>query len=135
MSLLVLSQPSLGIELQMQSQATPVPGAAVAAARAASEGYAHAHTGYSVTIGSIMATNLQVTLVYFFYILIMANMHMAHKIVTGYRGLWTDEEASQGHCLTCPRDSQELWPSYSSQKQTTYFNHLRSNGLYACSPT
>lgn len=60
MSLLVLSQPSLGIELQMQSQATPVPGAAVAAARAASEGYAHAHTGYSVTIGSIMATNLQV---------------------------------------------------------------------------
>ncbi|XP_047535869.1 protein PRRC1-like isoform X2 [Vanessa atalanta] len=58
MSLLVLTQPSLGIELQLQSQATPVPGAAVAAARAA--GAEPAPTGYCLTIGSIMATNLQV---------------------------------------------------------------------------
>ncbi|XP_046970140.1 protein PRRC1-like [Vanessa cardui] len=55
LSLLVLTQPSLGIELQLQSQATPVPGAAVAAA-----GAEPSPTGYSLTIGSIMATNLQV---------------------------------------------------------------------------
>ncbi|KAL0869682.1 hypothetical protein ABMA27_005929 [Loxostege sticticalis] len=61
MSLLVFSQPSLGIELQLQSQGTPVPGAAVAAASAATpEDYEHAQTGYSVTIGSIMAASLQV---------------------------------------------------------------------------
>ncbi|KAL4702487.1 hypothetical protein ACJJTC_014630 [Scirpophaga incertulas] len=60
-SLLVLSQPSLGIELQLQSQGTEVPAAAVAAARAATGAqYAHAQTGYSVTIGSIMAASLQV---------------------------------------------------------------------------
>ncbi|CAG9795596.1 unnamed protein product [Diatraea saccharalis] len=60
-SLLVLSQPSLGIELQLQSQSTPVPGAAVAAASAATtEQYEHSQTGYSVTIGSIMAASLQV---------------------------------------------------------------------------
>ncbi|XP_052743805.1 protein PRRC1 [Bicyclus anynana] len=61
LDLLVLSQPSLGIELQVQSQATPVPAAAVAAAQAATPpDYTHAQTGYSVTIGSIMAANLQV---------------------------------------------------------------------------
>ncbi|XP_069361428.1 protein PRRC1-like isoform X2 [Maniola hyperantus] len=61
LALLVLSQPSLGIELQVQSQATPVPAAAVAAAQAATkDDYTHAQTGFSVTIGSIMGTNLQV---------------------------------------------------------------------------
>lgn len=61
LSLLVLSQPSLGIELQTQTQATPVPSAAVAAIRAAtSDSYEHIQTGYSVTIGSIMAANLKV---------------------------------------------------------------------------
>ncbi|XP_063830403.1 protein PRRC1-like isoform X1 [Ostrinia nubilalis] len=61
MSLLVFSQPSLGIELQLQSQGTPVPGPAVAAADAATpKDYEHSQTGYSVTIGSIMAANLQV---------------------------------------------------------------------------
>lgn len=61
LALLVLSQPSLGIELQMQSQGTPVPSAAVAAAReATTPEYAHSQTGYSVTIGSIMAASLQV---------------------------------------------------------------------------
>ncbi|CAH0401391.1 unnamed protein product [Chilo suppressalis] len=60
-SLLVLSLPSLGIELQLQSQGTPVPGAAVAAASAATPiDYEHKQTGYSVTIGSIMAASLQV---------------------------------------------------------------------------
>ncbi|KAJ8718003.1 hypothetical protein PYW07_005933 [Mythimna separata] len=61
MSLLVLSQPSLGIELQLQSQGTPVPAAAVAAAQAATPSdYVHKQTGYSVTIGSIMGASLQV---------------------------------------------------------------------------
>lgn len=61
MSLMVLSQPSLGIELQLQSQGTPVPAAALAAAAAATPpDYPHAQTGYSVTIGSIMAASLQV---------------------------------------------------------------------------
>ncbi|XP_047030794.1 protein PRRC1-like [Helicoverpa zea] len=61
MSLLILSQPSLGIELQLQSQGTPVPCAAVAAARAATPtDYVHAQTGCSVTIGSIMGASLQV---------------------------------------------------------------------------
>ncbi|CAK1552988.1 unnamed protein product [Leptosia nina] len=60
-ALLVLSQPSLGIELQVQSQGTPVPTAAVLAAREATpKDYTHAQTGYNTTIGSIMATNLQV---------------------------------------------------------------------------
>ncbi|XP_038211536.1 protein PRRC1-like [Zerene cesonia] len=60
-ALLVLSQPSLGIELQVQSQGTPVPSAAVLAAREATPtDYAHAQTGYNTTIGSIMAANLQV---------------------------------------------------------------------------
>ncbi|XP_045486497.1 protein PRRC1 [Pieris rapae] len=60
-ALLVLSQPSLGIELQVQSQGTPVPSPAVLAAREATpKDYAHAQTGYSTTVGSIMATNLQV---------------------------------------------------------------------------
>ena len=62
MSLLILSQPSLGIELQLQSQGTPVPAAAVAAASAATpQDYVHAQTGYSVTIGSIMGASLQVS--------------------------------------------------------------------------
>ncbi|XP_026763179.1 protein PRRC1-like [Galleria mellonella] len=61
LSLLVLSQPSLGIELQLQSQGTPVPAAALAALAAATPAdYAHAQTGYSVTIGSVMAASLQV---------------------------------------------------------------------------
>ncbi|XP_026743224.1 protein PRRC1-like isoform X3 [Trichoplusia ni] len=60
-SLLILSQPSLGIELQLQSQGTSVAAAAVAAAAAATPSdYEHAQTGYSVTIGSIMAASLQV---------------------------------------------------------------------------
>jgi hypothetical protein len=66
-SLLVLSQPSLGIELQIQSQGTPVPAAAVAAARAATPAdYEHAQTGYSVTIGSIMSASLQVSSFFLF---------------------------------------------------------------------
>ncbi|XP_053614697.1 protein PRRC1-like [Plodia interpunctella] len=61
LSLLVLSQPSLGIELQVQSQGAGVPTAAVAAARAGTpEDYQHHQTGFSVTIGSIMAASLQV---------------------------------------------------------------------------
>ncbi|KAG6457933.1 protein PRRC1 [Manduca sexta] len=60
-SLLVLSQPSLGIEVQAQSQGAEVGAAAVAAAAAATPAhYEHAQTGYSVTIGSIMADSLQV---------------------------------------------------------------------------
>ncbi|XP_041984433.1 protein PRRC1-like [Aricia agestis] len=60
-SLLLLSQPSLGIELQLVSQATPLPAAAAAAARAATPSdYAHAQTGYGVTVGSVMADSLQV---------------------------------------------------------------------------
>ncbi|XP_026320895.1 protein PRRC1-like [Hyposmocoma kahamanoa] len=60
-ALLVLSQPSLGIELQLQSQSTPVPTAAVAAAQAGTPSdYSHSQTGYSTTIGSIMAASLQV---------------------------------------------------------------------------
>ncbi|XP_045501637.1 protein PRRC1-like isoform X2 [Colias croceus] len=60
-ALLVLSQPSLGIELQVQSQGTPIPSAAVLAAREATPtDYAHAQTGYNTTIGSIMSANLQV---------------------------------------------------------------------------
>ncbi|CAG9133925.1 unnamed protein product [Plutella xylostella] len=60
-SLIVLSQPSLDIELQVQSQGTPVPAAAVAAARAGSAaGSAHGDTGFDVTIGSIMADSLKV---------------------------------------------------------------------------
>ncbi|XP_063626718.1 protein PRRC1-like [Cydia splendana] len=59
--LLVLSQPSLGIELQLQSQGCPVPAAAVAAARASTpEDYAHIQTGFSVTVPSVMADSLQV---------------------------------------------------------------------------
>ncbi|XP_047996513.1 protein PRRC1-like [Leguminivora glycinivorella] len=59
--LLVLSQPSLGIELQLQSQGCPVPAAAVAAARANTpEDYAHIQTGFSVTVPSVMADSLQV---------------------------------------------------------------------------
>lgn len=62
-SLLILSQPSLGIELQLESQGTSVAAAAVAAAAAATPSdYEHAQTGYSVTIGSIMAASLQVCL-------------------------------------------------------------------------
>lgn len=57
-SLLVLCQPSLGVELQLASQAVPVPSAAVAAAHAATN--PHDHTGLAVTIGSIMADSLQV---------------------------------------------------------------------------
>ncbi|XP_059059638.1 protein PRRC1-like isoform X2 [Achroia grisella] len=61
LSLLLLSQPSLGIELQLQSQGTPVPAAALAALAAATpEDYPHKQTGYSVTIGSVMAASLQV---------------------------------------------------------------------------
>ncbi|XP_075981508.1 protein PRRC1-like [Anticarsia gemmatalis] len=61
MSLIILSQPSLGIELQLQSQGTPVPSAAVEVARSATPAdYAHAQTGFSVTIGSIMGDSLQV---------------------------------------------------------------------------
>ncbi|CAB3231798.1 unnamed protein product [Arctia plantaginis] len=61
MSLIILSHPSLGIELQLQSQGTPVPSAAVEVARSATPAdYAHAHTGFSVTIGSIMGDSLQV---------------------------------------------------------------------------
>ncbi|XP_048483955.1 protein PRRC1 isoform X2 [Plutella xylostella] len=60
-SLIVLSQPSLDIELQVQSQGTPVPAAAVAAARAGSAaGSAHGDTGFDITIGSIMADSLKV---------------------------------------------------------------------------
>ncbi|XP_045537553.1 protein PRRC1-like [Papilio machaon] len=60
-SLVLLSQPSLGIELQLQSQSTPVPGAAVAALAAATPAdYAHAQTGYALTIGSLMADSLHV---------------------------------------------------------------------------
>ncbi|XP_049876978.1 protein PRRC1-like isoform X2 [Pectinophora gossypiella] len=60
-ALLVLSQPSLGIELQLQSQGTPVPSPAVAALQAHTPAdYAHAQTGYSATVGSIMAASLQV---------------------------------------------------------------------------
>ncbi|KAM3963211.1 protein PRRC1 [Aphomia sociella] len=61
LSLIVLSQPSLGIELQLQSQGTPVPAAALAALAAATpEDYSHSQTGYSITIGSVMAASLQV---------------------------------------------------------------------------
>ncbi|KPJ03273.1 Protein PRRC1 [Papilio xuthus] len=60
-SLVLLSQPSLGIELQLQSQGTPVPAAAVAALLAATPAdYAHAQTGYALTIGSVMADSLHV---------------------------------------------------------------------------
>lgn len=58
----MLSQPSLGIELQMQSQGTPVPAAAIAALRAATPSeHEHSDTGFTTTVGSIMATNLQVS--------------------------------------------------------------------------
>ncbi|XP_013196466.2 protein PRRC1-like [Amyelois transitella] len=61
LSLLVLSQPSLGIELQLQSQGTPVPAAAISAINAATpEHYQHSQTGFSVTVGSVMAASLQV---------------------------------------------------------------------------
>ncbi|KAJ0174023.1 hypothetical protein K1T71_010169 [Dendrolimus kikuchii] len=60
-ALLVLSQPSLGVEVQLVSQGAPVAGAAVAAAQAATPpDYEHAQTGYSLTIGSIMADSLHV---------------------------------------------------------------------------
>ncbi|XP_068620275.1 protein PRRC1-like [Battus philenor] len=61
LSLLVLSQPSLGIELQLQSQGTPVPAAAVAALDAATPAdHPHKQTGFAVTVGSIMGASLQV---------------------------------------------------------------------------
>lgn len=61
MSLMILSQPSLGVELQVQSQGAGVPSAAVSAAAAATApSYPHAQTGYSLTVGSIMADSLQV---------------------------------------------------------------------------
>ncbi|VVC97003.1 unnamed protein product [Leptidea sinapis] len=60
-SLIVLTQPSLDIELHVQSQGTPVPAAAALAARDSTPAdYEHAQTGYSTTIGRIMADNLQV---------------------------------------------------------------------------
>lgn len=61
MSLIILSHPSLGIELQLQSQGAPVPSAAVEVARSATpEHYPHSQTGFSVAIGSIMGDSLQV---------------------------------------------------------------------------
>ncbi|CAG9563853.1 unnamed protein product [Danaus chrysippus] len=60
LSLLVLSQPSLGVEHQVLSQSTPVPSAVVTAARASTQEYQHEQTGFSVTVGSIMAANLKV---------------------------------------------------------------------------
>ncbi|KAI5642899.1 protein PRRC1 [Phthorimaea operculella] len=60
-AIIVLSHPSLGIELQIQSQGTPVPGPAIAALRAqTAPDYPHSLTGFSATIGSVMAASLQV---------------------------------------------------------------------------
>ncbi|GBP90163.1 Protein PRRC1 [Eumeta japonica] len=64
-SLLLLCHPSLGIELQVLSQSTPVPAPAIAALQAAtSADYPHKETGFSTTIGSMMAANLQVEIFY-----------------------------------------------------------------------
>ncbi|CAG5029573.1 unnamed protein product [Parnassius apollo] len=60
--LVVVSQPSLGIELHVQSQGTAVPAAAVAALSAATApDYPHRQTGYALTVGSVMAASLQVS--------------------------------------------------------------------------
>ncbi|XP_073953569.1 protein PRRC1-like [Choristoneura fumiferana] len=59
--LLVLTQPSLGIELQLQTQGAPVAATAVAAARADTPpDYEHAATGLSTTVPQLMAASLQV---------------------------------------------------------------------------
>ncbi|CAH2042560.1 unnamed protein product, partial [Iphiclides podalirius] len=61
MSVVVLSQPSIGVELQVCGQGTPVAVAALAALRAATPGsYVHRDTGFAVTLESVMAASLQV---------------------------------------------------------------------------
>lgn len=61
LGVLLLSDPSRGINLQMFTQMTPVPSSIVALAKDDTPvDYAHASSGYSVTIGSLMANNLHV---------------------------------------------------------------------------
>uniref|UniRef100_A0A6M2DKF4 Protein prrc1-like isoform x1 polistes canadensis n=1 Tax=Xenopsylla cheopis TaxID=163159 RepID=A0A6M2DKF4_XENCH len=61
MSLLLLTHPSLGISIHLSSQGTPLPAQIVTAARQDTPpDYKFKDSGFSITIGSLMAENLQV---------------------------------------------------------------------------
>lgn len=61
MSLLLLTHPSLGISLHLSSQGTPLPAQIVTAiSQETPPDYKYKDSGFSVTIGSLMAENLQV---------------------------------------------------------------------------
>lgn len=61
MGVLVLTDPMKDISLETYTQMTPVPAAVIAAAKGdTSDNYEHKETGFSTTIGSYMAANLQV---------------------------------------------------------------------------
>lgn len=59
--MMVLDEPEEEIYLETFTQMTPIPASvAVALASETPEDYVHAGTGFSVTVGQLMATNLQV---------------------------------------------------------------------------
>lgn len=64
MSLLLLTHPSLGISIHLSSQGTPLPAQIVTAARQDTPpDYKFKDSGFSITIGSLMAENLQVNFI------------------------------------------------------------------------
>lgn len=61
MGVLILTDPAKSISLEIYTQMTPIPLAVVAAAKGdTSNDYPFKETGFSNTIGSYMAANLQV---------------------------------------------------------------------------
>lgn len=61
LAVLLLDDPKNGVSLQMLTQMTPVPSQVVITAQeSTTEDYPQKQLGYEVSIGSLMATNLQV---------------------------------------------------------------------------